>query len=179
MATLSAAHFLDSDITETASGSDDWASTSPNAQERTTAYPQDRAHLNGQTVQILDDGVVVATQVVSSGVVSGISGTYHIGLQFNSTLKPTKLDIEGLGLSLTKKITRAVLSFYNTLRGKYGVSTSTLFDVAPDDTDLFTGIKEVNMPSGYEREGDIVISQQEPLPLTARAMFLDIGVYDR
>ena len=120
MATLSAAHFIDSDITEgTSAANAAWTSgTGSTAQARATTFPADRTHLNTETVQILDDGVVVATQVVAGGVVTGISGTYHIGLGYTSTLKPSKLDIGGFGLALTKKITLAVISFFNTVGGK-------------------------------------------------------------
>ncbi len=175
MATLADAHFLDSDITETASGSDSW---SVGTQERTTAFPTDRAHLNTETVQILDDGVVVATQVVTGGVVVGIAGTYHIGLGYTSTLKPSKLDIQGFGLALTKKITLAIISFFETLKGKYGITTSNMYDV-PFDTTLFTGIKELSVRGQYEREGDIIIQQTDPTPMTVRGIILDAGVYDK
>ncbi len=254
MATLTAAHFVDSDITEgTSAANADWTSgTGATAQARATTFPQDRSHLNGETVQILDDGVVAeyyllsfdgadennpievndtlasgtktgtcvsityttsATgtmvyilddiqfadddeitgggntidvngtpettgQVVASGVVTGISGTYHIGLAYTSTVKPSKLDIEGMGLILTKKITKAIVSFYNTLKGKAGTSTSTLETVSFDAT-LFTGIKEVPIPGGYEREGDIVILQDEPLPMICRGLILDLGVHNK
>jgi hypothetical protein len=179
VATLTAAHFVDSDITEGTSGSDSWTSTSPQAQARTTAFPQNRKHLAGETVQILDDGVVVATQTVSAGgTVTGITGTYHIGLAYTSELKPTKLDIEGMGLALTKKVTKAIISFYNTLEGKYGLTTSSLYDI-PFDTTLFTGIKEVAFRGQYEREGDIIIQQTQPLPMVTRGLILQLGAHNK
>jgi len=174
--TLSAAHFVDSDITETASGSDSWTST---GQARTTAYPANRLHLEGETVQILDDGILASTQVITAGVLpSAIAGTYHIGLAYTSTLKPSKLDIEGFGLALTKKITKAIISFYNTVMGKYGVAATSLYTI-PFSTTLFSGIKEVPLNSGYEREGDIVVVQDQPFPMVCRGLFLDAGVYEK
>ncbi len=179
MATLANSHFVDSDITEGTSGSDSWTSGSgATAQARTTTFPQDRSHLNGETVQILDDGVVVADQTVASGVVSGIAGTYHIGLAYTSTLKPSKLDLEGMGIILTKVITKAIVSFYNTLKGKVGNSVSNLETVSFDTT-LFTGIKEVPFDGGYERSGDILVIQDEPLPCTVRGMVLDLGAHNK
>ena len=177
MATLANAHFVDCDITETASGSDDWSSgTGATAQERTTAHPTDRSHLNGQTVDILDDGVVVADQVVAGGVVSGIAGVYHIGLGYTSTVKPSKLDIEGMGIILIKKITKAIVSFYNTLKGKVGIESSAMQTV-DFGTTLFSGVKEVPMADGYDRDGDIIIQQDEPLPMICRGIVLDTGVH--
>ncbi len=176
MATLSAAHFVDSDITETASAANgDWTST---GQARASAYPEDRAHLNGQTVDILDDGVVVADQVVAAGAVSGISGTYHIGLNYVSTVKPSKLDIEGMGIILTKKITKAFVSFFQTLKGKVGTS-STAMETVSFNTTLFEGIKDVPLADGYDRDGDIIIIQDEPLPMTCRGLVLDVGAHNK
>lgn len=180
MATLSAAHFVDSDITETASAANsDWTSgTGATAQARASAYPEDRAHLNTETVQILDDGVVVADQTVSGGAVTGISGTYHIGLAYTSTVKPTKLDIEGMGLILTKRLTKAIVSFYNTLEGKIGTASAKMETVS-FGTELFSGEKEVPLQAGYEREGDIIILQDEPVPCTVRGLVLDLGVHNK
>ena len=178
MTTLANAHFVDSDITETASGSPTFTTTTYSTQNRTVAHPQDRAHLNGQTVDILDDGVVVADQVVTGGVVSGIAGTYHIGLNYKSTLIPSKLDVQGMGLILTKKITKAIVSFFETLKGKVGTSTSNLEAVAFGTT-LFDGTKEVPLKSGYEREGDIIVIQDEPLPMLCRGLVLDLGVTNK
>ena len=180
MATLTAAHFVDSDITEgTSAANNDWTSgTGATAQARATTFPEDRTHLNGQTVDILDDGVVVADQVVAGGVVSGISGTYHIGLNYVSTVKPSKLDIEGMGIILTKKITKAIVSFYQTLKGKVGHSTSAMETVS-FGTELFDGIKEVPLADGYDRDGDIIIQQDEPLPCTVRGIVLDVGAHNK
>ena len=176
MATLVNAHFCDSDITETASAANsDWVST---GQARATAYPEDRSHLNGQTVDILDDGVVVADQVVTAGAVSGIAGTYHIGLNYVSTVKPSKLDIEGMGIILTKKITKAIVSFFQTLKGKVGVEDDT-FETVSFGTTLFDGIKEVPLNDGYDRSADIIVRQDEPLPMTCRGIVLDVGVHNK
>ena len=177
---LSAAHFVDSDISgSTSAANADWTSgTGATAQARAVTYPTDRAHLNGQTVDILDDGVVVADQVVAGGAVVGIAGTYHIGLTYVSTVKPMKLDIEGMGLILTKKITKAIVSFYQTLKGKVGV-TSTGMETISFGTTLFDGIKEVPLADGYDRDGDIIIQQDEPLPCTVRGIILDLGVHNK
>ena len=174
MATLAAAHFVDCDITETSSGTGSWTSTVPNAQSRTTSHPQTRLHLEGEIVQILDDGAVVDDQTIASGVVSGIAGTYHIGLAYTSTVKPSKLDLEGMGLIVTKLLTKAIVSFYDTLMGKVGTS-STKMETISFSTALFTGEKEVPLDSRYEREGDIIILQDEPLPCICRGIVLDLG----
>ena len=177
MATLADAHFIDADITSTASGTGSWTSTT---QSRTTAHPQDYAHIEGQAVQVLDDGVKVTGRSISSGALSGdaLTGTLHIGLKYTSTLKPTKLDLEQMGLLLTKIITKAVVSFYNSLSGKVGTSTTAMETISSGST-LFTGIKEVPLHDGYDREGSIIVTQEDPLPLTVRGMILLTGAHNK
>jgi len=83
-----------------------------------------------------------------------------------------------MGIILTKKITKAIVSFYQTLKGKVGVDAD---DMATVDfgTTLFDGIKEVSMNNGYDRSGDIIIQQDEPLPMTCRGLVLDTGVHNK
>ncbi|KKK80376.1 hypothetical protein LCGC14_2824090, partial [marine sediment metagenome] len=100
----------------------------------------------------------------------------HIGLQYTSTVKPSKLDIEGMGIILTKKITKAIVSFFNTLKGKVGVDLTDMQTV-DFGTTLFSGVKEVPMADGYDRSGDIIIQQDEPLPMTCLGVVLDTGVH--
>jgi len=179
MATLANAHFLDADIAGSTSGVDSWTSgTGSTVQTRTTAFPQNRTHLNAEVVQIVRDGVLAADQTVAAGVVTGSGTVNHIGLAFISTVIPSKLDIEGMGLILTKKITKAIVSFYNTLMGKVGTTSTGTLETVSFGTVLFTGIKEVPLNGGYEREGDVIIKQDEPLPMICRGMILDTGVYE-
>ena len=174
MATLNNAHFLDSDIAGTASGSDSWTTT---GQARTTAFPQDYAHLNGQTVDVIDDGVVGDDQVVGGGTLPSMpTGTYHIGLNYVTTIKPSKLDIEGMGIMLVKKITKVIISFYQTLKGKVGPDT-TRMETISFGTTLFDGVKVVPINDGYDRDADIIVQQDEPLPLICRGLIMDTGVY--
>jgi hypothetical protein len=148
-------------------------------QDRTTAHPQDWAHLEGQTVDVLQDGVVSTDAVITSGdPVPALTGAVnHVGMNYVSTLKPSKLDIQGMGLILTKKITKAIVSFYNTLKGKYGLNTDTMYEM-PFTTTAFTGIKELPFRGEYEREGDIVIQQDEPLPMTCRGIIFNAGIHE-
>ncbi len=177
MATLANGHFTDSDINGSSSAAvAAWTST---GQARAVAHPEDYAHLNGELVDVVDDGVVGTDQTVANGTLPNMpTGTYHIGLNYVTTIKPMRLDIEGMGLVLTKKVTKGIISFYNTLKCKFGPSTDKLETVS-FDTALYSGIKEVPINDGYDRDGDIIIKQDEPLPMTCRGLVLDAGVYDK
>ncbi len=182
MAIQAAAHFVDADYkTDTV---DTWTA---GTQTRDLWWPSDHTHLNGETVQVLGDGAYLGTETVSSGDVTldDNTTTNHVGLAYTSTVKPMKIDIEGLGIALTKKIITAIISFYNTLGGWYGDTTSDLYEIIYRDRDdafgsppsLFTGIKELPFDAEYEREGDIVIYQDQPNPMTVRGVILPVGVY--
>ncbi len=70
-----------------------WGLTTPTTthQERTTAFPQDLTHLNGQTVQLLQDGLVTPDQVVTGGTVTTTGAINHVGLKYISKLQPMKI----------------------------------------------------------------------------------------
>jgi hypothetical protein len=150
------------------------------------AYPTGLTHLEGETVAVLGDGAYLGTEAVSGGAIAldDDSTTNHVGLAFTSTVKPMKLNVEQLGIAATKKIAKAIVSFYQTLGGQVGRNSSNMETVTfrtTDDTmdaspDLFDGIKEISFPGGYEREGDIIITQTQPLPMIVRGAILVLGV---
>ncbi|MGR3292498.1 MAG: LamG-like jellyroll fold domain-containing protein [Candidatus Scalindua sp.] len=141
-------------------------------------------HLIGQTVQVLGDGVVQSEavsgdfDVTASGEITLPSTftTVQIGLGYTSTVKPMKLDIQGLGQSATMKINRGVFNFFETIGGKVGGSLSTLQDIPTGTAALFTGSKEIPLRDGYSRDGDIIAQQSDPLPMTVLSFVLDVGI---
>jgi hypothetical protein len=179
VATLANAHFVDSDINgSTSAAVTDWDNSTYSEQKRAIAHPTNWAHIEGQTVDVLDDGVATTGTITSGALVPVLTGTLHIGLNFESTVKPSKLDLEGMGLVITKKITKAIVSFFNTLMGKVGTASGNMETVSFGST-LFTGIKPVPINGGYEREGDIIILQDKPLPMITRGLVLDLGAHNK
>jgi len=153
--------------------------TSTITQDRTTAHPQARHHLEGQSVSIVADGAVGSAQTVSNGSVTLSGSVNHAGLNYTSTLKPSKLDLENMGLIWIKNITKCIASFYNTSEGKVGTDLTGELETVSFDAGLFEGIKEIPVYGGYEREGDIYIIQDQPLPMTARGMIMNLGVHEK
>jgi hypothetical protein len=178
------AHYVDCDYLSDTIAS--W--TDARGQVRDRWYPSDHTHLEGEEVQVLGDGAYLGTDTVASGAITldDDTTTNHVGLAFTSTLKPSKLDIESLGIAIIKKVVTAIISFYNTLGGKYGDTDTDMYDVIFRDRDdtfgsapaIATGIKELPFDTNYEREGNIIIEQEDPLPMTVRGIILPTGVYD-
>ena len=134
------------------------------------------SHLEGQTVQVYGDGLVQATKVVSSGAIEATTAadTYQVGLGYDSTIVPMDLDIEGTGLTTTKRINRASINLYETIGGEIGPDTSNLESI-PTGTSLFTGHKEISIPGGYSRDTDITIRQTNPTPMTVLSVAYDLS----
>ncbi len=145
-------------------------------------------HLEGETVKILGDGAVFTPQVVTNGSVTLDTAVSKavVGLAYRYILKPMRIDLSTRGGSSKgsfKKIAEMYISFLDTLNAQYGKSVDDLFDIPwrseeeyTTPPDLFTGDKKVVLPAGYDPEDPIVISGDDPLPCTVRALAVDIQV---
>jgi hypothetical protein len=139
-------------------------------------------HLNGETVQVLADGAVHPDCLVASGSITlnYSASTVQIGLPYTSTVKPMKIDLQGLGLSTTMRIHKVIANFYQTLGGLCGPATNNMdrliFRTAADPMDasppIYTGTKEFTYTGGFSRTGDIIIQQDQPLPMTLLSLTL-------
>ncbi len=133
-------------------------------------------HLEGQTVQVLGDGLVQATKVVASAQITAAAtaAKYQVGIGYTSTLIPMDIDLEGTGLGTTKRINRVMVNVIDTVGGEIGPDTSRLETISPGAT-KFTGHKEISIPGGYTRDTDITVRQTDPVPTTILSLTYDIG----
>jgi len=140
--------------------------------------PEDYSHLEGQTIQCLGDGSYLGTDVVASGEVTIDDDTTvnHVGLQYTSTIKPMKLD----GEVNVKRISQIIPNVNNSLGGDYGRDSDNMYsmvlrdsgDIMDTDGVLHTGNVELPYDGNIDRQGNIIITQDEPLPMN----LLGIGV---
>ena len=86
---------------------------------------------------------------------------------------------QGTSHGSIKKISEIGLSFHNTLNAKYGASETELFDIDWDNErwkntseieGLFTGDVFVAFDGGFDVDDTLIISQDDPLPCTLRAI---------
>jgi hypothetical protein len=162
------------------------------------------SHLEGETVQILADGDVLVDQVVSGGQVSLTDGNsaltgelVHVGLAYESVIKPMKLEADarlGSYLGTELRIREILVSFYKSLGISWATNvdddndgvpeftqfpfrdTSNLMDSSPP---LFTGDKRIPVLARHSRDGDIIIKQTQPLPMTINKLILKLEVTGR
>lgn len=143
-------------------------------------------HLEGKTVDILVDGATHPQKIVSSGSITldAAYGEVHVGLPYLPkllTLRPEVQTAEGTAQGKIKRVINVTARIYKTLGFRVGTDLKqddALFDrdFMDQPPDLFTGDKKLQFPGGYNKEGNILITQPYPLPLNLLAIILQINV---
>ena len=142
-------------------------------------------HLEGEQVYVLSNGVSLGLHTVSGGSVTVLANvfSYSVGLAYESTLQPMKLDISGLGLATTKKVSKVILSLNKTIGGQVGTDAQNLDNIkyrdaggTGDEFPYATGDFEQTLPGGYSRSGDVMVKQTDPQPMTVLSFTFDLGV---
>lgn len=153
------------------------------------ATPQARlvglAHLEGRTVKAVVDGNVVTDLTVENGEVTlPYDGTnVSIGLAYDALIETLPLVVDGAqGSNQGRKqqAAQAVVRLVNSRGLEAGPSEDKLFPLKPrqfeawgEPNALITGDRLVDMAPDIKTETVLVIRQQEPLPFTLTAAFLD------
>jgi hypothetical protein len=148
-------------------------------------------HLEGETVAILADGAVVATQTVSGGALTlaVAASTVQAGLPYTYILKPMRWDQNtrrGTSKGSIKRAAEVVVSFYKTLNAKQSNgttarsipwrSTSQTYTTPPD---LFTGDRVMHTDVGFDVEDPFQIEGNDPMPCTVRAIIARLDMTGR
>lgn len=142
-------------------------------------------HLDGETVKVLGDGTeFTPTAAVSSGSITITTAVVkaQVGLANRFILKPIKPVIIGAGgttFGSKTKVAEMVVSFYRSFGAQFGVDTDNLFEIDwtaeeyennTDITGLFTGEIPVTVDGGFNRDVDLVISDDGAMPCVVRAI---------
>ena len=144
-------------------------------------------HLDNETVDVLVDGNVVESHVVSGGDITldtsvGVK-VVHVGLPCDSKLQTTRLRTGspwGSDVGLKKMIPKLWAWIYNTIGGKIGPEeTNTESRTYDSSSDLETDLVEVNLPTKYGDDGYIWVIQDDPLPMTLLGLSPEVMVGDR
>lgn len=142
-------------------------------------------HLEGNDVTILADGAVESARTVDANSVTldTYANVVTIGLPYTTTVIPVEMEATlaaGSTAPFGKRILGVAVSLYDTPSIKYGSSTTllrqwswprlatatTLSTVTP----LGTGTIVLPGFGGYQTTAQTVLVQDEPLPLTIRAV---------
>lgn len=148
-------------------------------------------HLEGKEVSILTNGAVHPRQTVASGSIelNFSSDKITIGLPYTSRIKPLSLELgleEGTSIGRQQRITNIGVYLYRSLGMWIGKDEDEMEEVPfrlPTDltgqgVPLFSGIRKVAFPEGYDNEAIIVIEQRQPLPMIVVAIVDESEVYN-
>lgn len=147
------------------------------------------SHLEGQTVQVLGDGAAQPEQVVTSGAITleTAASVVHVGLGFTPRLKTTRLEagaMQGSAQGKIKRIDTVDVRLNRSLGVRIGPDDDHLEDIefrTPDmamdeAVPLFTGDKEHDLTGDWEKEGQILLTSEQPLPMCIVGLYPHVVV---
>lgn len=131
------------------------------------------SHLEGKTVNVLGDGLLQASKVVTSGAITLDTAASHVevGLSYQShalTVRPEANMPDGTMQGRMKGWAEIVLRLYQTLGG-YANEEAMEYNVEAGVRTPFTGDYHIRN-LGYDEGGRICIRQPDPLPMTVLAI---------
>jgi len=144
-------------------------------------------HLEGRTVNIIGDGAILPPQVVLNGEVTlpRACSMVHIGLHYDSILKPLRIEAggdDGTAQAKLKRVSKVAVRLWRTLGLRVGLDEDHLQDIPfrlPSDPmgsppALFSGDKVILSGLPYDRDGQFVIVQDKPMPMTVLAIISEL-----
>jgi hypothetical protein len=144
-------------------------------------------HLEGATVKILADGIVLPDQVVTGGgiTLSAAANVVHVGLQYEAVMQPMRLDSDPNLGSTMQQVKRIHKLGFRVLDAGFPFRISTtdnptevtvpLNNQTADPTkiptagNLFSGDVVWNLNADYDRDASFTIHHDAPLPITLLA----------
>lgn len=145
-------------------------------------------HLEGQTVQVLADGNVLASKTVQNGKITIEQAASRViaGLGFRCLLQSLPLNLQGAVIEDKRKRVVGIAARVRETRGvKYGTELDNLYEMKDrtdeewgDPTDLQEGMVHVPIEPVWDESGQIYIIQDYPLPATVLGYVLNTEVGD-
>ncbi|MBU6407844.1 MAG: hypothetical protein KGS44_12025, partial [Alphaproteobacteria bacterium] len=139
------------------------------------------SHLEGKTVYILADGAVMPPRVVSGGQITldKAASLVHVGLPIVSDLQtlPLAVEVEAYAQATKKNVKAVALRVYQSSGIYVGPDADHLTEAKIRTTEpygsppgLQTGEVEVDISPAWTTEGQVVVRQVDPVPLTIVSM---------
>ena len=128
-------------------------------------------HLEGKTVEIVADGILVKGKVVTGGSVTlnNPASLVHVGLPYTWRLKTLQVDAssKNVGYSADKKklIQGATISVINSAGGQAGQDQFVNLNYPIGTKGLYSGDLDVNLLARWERDGKFEINGTGTLPM--------------
>ena len=151
-------------------------------------------HLEGESVAVMGDGAPQPNQTVVGGKITldEKAKKVHVGLQMTAQITTAPMvprraptDPRGkhkLQYKMFILFHESVGGTVNTIidRDKAATEEPLIFRTGLDSFDtalgLFTGTKEVSLPSGHGRDIQLRVSQKQPLPMTILSIISEVDI---
>ena len=149
-------------------------------------------HLVGETVDVLADGGVVASQEVDADgeiTLDDYANKVQVGLPITWKLQPMNIEAGaslGTAQGKTKRVHSLSVRFQDTMACQAGPDTDHLEDInfssdsdaADEPIPLYTGDKKINKYPGGYGDGTILLTGSTPLPCTVVAIMPELRTED-
>jgi len=144
-------------------------------------------HLEGETVKVWADGIVLSDEVVVNGAITidVASSTVAVGLPYTAKIETLPIRVDPQDISLNKKIKRLWVDLYKSGTFKFGPgSTADLSEVnmweeatLTAKQDLYTSTAKMKQFSfiyaGFQKQ-TVYVESSEPVPFTVRAIVAEL-----
>lgn len=155
-----------------------------NEVRKTVSAVSGLSHLEGETVQVVGDGLVQTDKTVSSGAITldSPAAIIHVGYKYNSDLRMLRHDVgsaTGTALGKTQRSQRIGLDLYKTVNLLYGRDFDKLYESRLNQTDLFSGTLTLQTDVNYELGNKLCLRADKPLPATVLAIMPSLTTQDR
>jgi hypothetical protein len=151
------------------------------------------SHLEGQVVDVLNNGASHPQQTVTGGSIAlQVPGSVvQVGLPCPCRLWTVRLNAgaqDGTSQGKTARTNKLAVRFLDTIGAQYGPSPDDeLIDMPFRDADtpmdqppaLFTGDKVVDFPDDYGFDPRVFLMNNQPFPTTIVGIMPTVSVYDR
>ena len=140
------------------------------------------AHLEGQTVAVVANGEVVATETVDSGEIVVLSAVqdYTVGLPYTFKVRTTRLEVPAAPTiqSRIKRINETVIRFIRTKGGKAGqeYGNNTYLDNLGASFSNQSQDKTIATKGGFTEDAYTTIISDTPFPMTIIAAIISFEV---
>lgn len=140
-------------------------------------------HLEGMSVDVLADGSIVEGSVVTNGRLTFVRpfSRLHIGLPNVADVRTLNLQFSSREIAQAegylKRVTSVTVKFYKSRGLLAGPDESNMVELKQREyeslgspIDLFSGTKQLTLPSSWNTNGQVLLRQRYPLPMTILAI---------
>jgi hypothetical protein len=145
-------------------------------------------HLEGESIVGLANGYVTGALTVADGTVTlpNAASRVHLGLNYTAEIKTLKIDNANVKDSVqgrNKKLTRLTLRLENTMGLWHGPDSTHMREAKfglpalyGQELSMITGDKHVTLSPSWNKNGQIIVQQRDPLPMTLLSIIPDVVV---